>query len=137
MQIMQAIAGDLQILILQLLFCFGSLHVSQFQACDFFNLCLCSNILQMSGHFCLIQRIVVVAYITTIRCRLLCRYNNCRYYHWAEKLMLHRNWALQIKPTIWYIFIVVYIHTYILILLHFICRRLKETMMGRGHPTAK
>ena len=51
MRIIQAIAG-LQILILLLLFCFGSLHVSQFHVCDFFNLCFCSNILQKSGHFC-------------------------------------------------------------------------------------
>ena len=36
--------ASLQISILQLLlcFCFSSLHVSQFRACDFFILCLCS-----------------------------------------------------------------------------------------------
>ena len=34
---------------------------------------------------------------------LLCRYNNRRYYCWAEKLMLRRNWALWTKPTIRYL----------------------------------
>ena len=29
------------------------------------------------------------------------RYNNCRYYCWAEKLMLCRIWTLQTKPTIY------------------------------------
>ena len=31
------------------------------------------------------------------------RYNNHRYYCWAEKLMLHRNWALQAKPAVHYV----------------------------------
>ena len=41
---MQVVVSS-QILILQLLlhFCFSSLHMSQFRACDFFILCLCSN----------------------------------------------------------------------------------------------
>ena len=44
MQIMRAVTGS-KILVLQLLlhFCFSSLHVSQFRACNFFILCLCSN----------------------------------------------------------------------------------------------
>ena len=31
---------------------------------------------------------------------LLHRYNNCRYYCWAEKLMLCRNWASQTKHAV-------------------------------------
>ena len=38
-------------------------------------------------------------------CRLVAgylhRYNNCRCYCWAEKLILCRNWTLQTKPTIY------------------------------------
>ena len=33
---------------------------------------------------------------------LLHRYNSCRYYCWAEKLILRRNWASQTKSTIRY-----------------------------------
>ena len=30
----------------------------------------------------------------------VCRYNNCRYYCWGRKLMLHKNWALHAIPAV-------------------------------------
>ena len=126
-----------------LYFCFSSLHVSQFRACDFFILCLCLNTSKEWTFLfllcCLTQKVSTSPNVTcpnilvdmvspnhriysnydstsdltshTIACDnfmrssnlvvgLLCRYNNHRYYCWAEKLMLCRNCALPTKRTV-------------------------------------